>query len=247
MVARLRIPGTRRGQKRARKAFVALLRRLRKAAGTVQTVDNTRRLFDEVRSLLAQNKGNIPADSYARLTQATQMGQSTGTGVSTAIDALQFELGHLVGILPAGGAAAAAVIVGAVAVAAAVGGAVTYANVNAAEIAVRNDGCKPIILSGGAIPGLTSVANLVGFNFPTLPIADGAEGKLSLPPLPLKLNTTVPGSYSVGIAGVSLPLPIGEDVVDLQVDGEHILGREATIDLRAKGQHQLIITCRARR
>ncbi len=232
-------------RRRARKAFVAFLKRLRSRSNALRTVDDVYEIFKELRGLLDEYGKDIPSDCYQNLQDAMRVTDASREGINATVNAIEFQMEHVCKLLPAGGATGAIVTGVVVAIALVIGGTVTYLNANAVDLVIRNQGCKPIPFSVGISPLLDKALSLVGVNLPNRPVPTNGSQTMTLPPITIEIDATQPGRYVLGIAGIGAPLPIPDrELQSLTFDGKPIMGQRVTIDLRSQAQHELVITCR---
>lgn len=230
-------------RKRARKAFLAFLRRVKKSCRLVSTADEWAEFVEPLRDALVAYGDVLSANTLQRLQRALQFADATRNGVNKACDVLAFELEHVVAALPVGSTVglvclgiAAAVVVG-------VGVAVATLNANAATITVFNDGCAPLVLSANAAPGVGWVLDALGVDLPDAPIPAGGSASLSLPPIAIELNGIMPGCIALDVLGRPLPISLGQ-VDEVWLDGELLTGRRCRVNLGDRPQHELVAICR---
>lgn len=236
-------PGQNERRKKARKAFAAFLKRVKKACRLVQNADEWAEFVEPLRDALIQYGDTLSPNTLHRLQRALQFTDATRSGVSRSCDVLEFELGHALDALPPAGVGsliglgiAAAIVVG-------VGVGVASLNAKAVGVGVFNDGCAPLVLNADAIPGLGWVLGALGVDLPDAPIRSGERANLSLPPITVELDGATPGRITWVVLGVSLHIPLGQ-VDELWLDGELLTGRRLRIALGDRTSHEVVVICR---
>jgi len=231
-------------RKKARKFFVALLKRLKKAYKVIKTTDQWYEFARQVQSMLPEHESVLSSIDAQRLKAALQLTDTSHQGISRAIDVLEFELQHVVNALPSGGLLGAAILGVAVLVAAGVGATSVALNASAVQVLVKNNGCEPLPLCQGVLPALDWLSGAVGISLPQQPIQSDTQDSLSLPPLRLAIDATTQGKVTFKILGIAMPMSLGIDIDSVQLDGKELLGTSASIDLRGVAQHELVVTCK---
>lgn len=102
------------------------------------------------------------------------------------------------------------------------------------KVAVKNVGCDPINLGLIPIP-------LPGLSLPKDPIAPGAEGVATLPPLNVTVDATTPGKFTLSTIGLSKEFEV--DNVDVAVNGKSLAGQKTSINLGSSKQHSVVANC----
>jgi len=235
-------PAEQTKRKKARKAFLAILRRLKKAYKVVKTADQWYGIVKQVQSLLPKYESVLSPVDAQRLKAALQLTDTSHEGISRAIGVLEFELEHVVSALPSGGLLGAVILGAAVAIAAGVGGTCVALNASAVEVLVKNNGCAPIPLCQGVVPVLDWISGAVGISLPQQPIGSDAQDSISLPALRLTIDATTRGKVGFKLLGI-LPIEMSIDVDSVQLDGQELLGQSTTLDLRNAEDHELVVTC----
>ena len=230
-------------RKRARKFFIALLKRLKKAYKVIKTADQWYEFARQVQSMLPEYEDVLSPVDAQRLKAALQLTDTSHEGISRAIDVLEFELEHVVSVLPSGGALGAVILGAAVVVAAGVGATCIALNASAVEIVVKNNGCAPIPICQGVIPALDWISGAVGISLPEQPIQSDAQDSISFPPLVLTVDATTRRKVSFQVMGLALPFSLSVDVDSIRFDGKELLGAKTPIDLRGAAQHEFVVTC----
>lgn len=231
-------------RRRARKFFVALLKRVKKAYKVIKTVDQWYEFARQVQSMLPEYEDVLSPVDAQRLRAALRLTDTSHEGISRAIDVLEFELEHVVSALPAGGALGAVIVGAAVVVAAGVGATSVALNASAVQVTVRNDGCAPIPICQGVVPALDWISGALGISLPEQPIQVDSQDNISLPSLVLTVDATTRRRIAFQILGFTLPFSLSVDVDSIQFDGKELLGTSTLIDLRGAAQHEFVVTCR---
>jgi hypothetical protein len=231
-------------RKKARKALLAFLKRLRKAGRTFSRANQYYDYARQLQQILHQYGLDIPGSQTQRLQNALSLTDASRSGISNAVQVLEFELEKVVGLLPAGGVLAPIVIGAAIVIAGGVGLGVANLNANAAQVAIRNDGCNPIPISKGVLPALDGVVGIVGVELPPKPIEPGETANMNFPRIKFRIDASRSATIALKVAGVSVPFECPPDVGSIVFDGTEILGKEATVDMGGTGQHSLVIRCR---
>lgn len=233
-------------QKRARKAFLAFLKRLRKACEVLQAADDWTEIADRLLSLVQDHSEVIPLANRQGLQSASQLSSATLTGVSSACDALQLEVEKLLKG-PLNGSIFGSVVVGVAVTAILVVGAVrVYGTLGRMELVLRNEGCEPIALRGALPPALGNLADFVGLDLPDQ-LATDEEMSWQVPPVPMTilLDATTEDSIHVSALGLTLPaVQVSSRTRQVELDGLPVLGGRVFVDLGRGERHEIAVICR---
>jgi hypothetical protein len=244
-------------KKEARRSASLLLKRLRRMCETLDRIDEWQEIAADAKALLDTYTEVIPPAREQRIREALELPRATLEAAKQACSVLQTEVEGLIEYLrPAPGPTsvapapgfAAIVATGVIIVAVAVFALTLTSNITAASIRVDNSGCGdlPVLEALESALGLrladSPLLSVLGIELPAI-IADGGSEVISIPPLGLDIdNESEPSELWIRALGLELPLPIGEPT-DIRFDGEPMLGRQATIRLRARAEHHLVIRC----
>ena len=244
----------RRQKKDARKAATVLLKRLRKMCETLDQISDWQDVVEDVEELLNTHGDVIPAARERRIREITALPRATLGAATQACRVLQTEIKGLTEsealAKPATPASPAlsAVATGLIVVAAAVFVLTLTSNLVAVDIRIDNVGCgdlnveETLRASVGVPLNENPVLHILGITLPGV-IVEGESAVISVPPIRFDLdNQTDPNKIWIRASGLELPLPIGTPTA-IHFDGESLLGRQASIKLRARGDHHLVIRC----
>ncbi|MBI4770003.1 MAG: hypothetical protein HY784_06205 [Chloroflexi bacterium] len=232
-----------RQKRKARKALLAFLRRLRKACKTFQKVEEWYEFVQQLEPLLKAHELALPAETQARLRQATRLTSAGREGISAACKVLQWEVEKAIALLPAGGALGALLgtlslllVGGLIVLAAIAGAAAVFLNATAVEIVIENHGCNPITFPANLpIPGL---------NLPGEPLLAGEAASARAPGIALDLSIGPDGSVDLALpAGLQVPITGRSSFASVNFDGEELVGRDTHVDLRSRQHHLLVLSC----
>jgi len=230
-------------KRKARKALVLLLGKLRKKCGTFKDAQEWFTFIKHnVDPVIDQFKDTIPSDSLNALEKAKHLTHKTKDAVNHACNNLQWNVEKVIKLLPAGSPLVPLIVAG-VALTTGLGAAAAlYLNVKMTTISIKNNGCDtimPVTYIPIKIPGLSL------FNEP---IVDGGTGTIKLLPIPVTVDASQRGSISVGVSAVTMPIPSGENVAaaasSITFDGVELLGEKTTLNLANRPSHEIVITCR---
>ena len=230
-------------KRKARKALMLFLKRLRRACEIIETADDWSDIVGDLDGLLAQHQLGIPATYRQRLQSASTLTSPTLQGLGRACDTLQLEVERVIKGLPAGGGVGLAAVGVLIGVAIVAGVAVTVINLRSVEVVIRNEGCADISLFEGLAPLMEDVINTVGIDLPER-IPEGGEETLRMPGVKVQIDGTQGDSFRIGLAGFSVPLELGRRVTSVELDGRSLLGQRTTVDLRDSREHELVVRCR---
>ena len=231
-----------RRRKDAKKALLAFMRRAKRVCHKVQTADEWLGLVEPLGSIIDAYENVLSATDCQRLRQAMSVAGVGRAGLSRACDVLRFELEHVVSGLPSAGALGTIALAGATVVVVAAG--MIAMNASSARVTLRNEGCDPIPLMSGVIPGLDWVLGAVGVSLPSMPIPDGGEETITLPPVSLEIDCSAGQTCEIEVLGRSVPIPLGHRVQRLDLDGEPLLGHAKRLRLTPRSEHELIVGCK---
>lgn len=230
-------------KKKARKALVLLLGKLRKKCGTYQSVNDWLSFAkQELDPILTEFTAQIPPDSLKALENAKHITSFSKEAVNQACNNLQLNIEKIIKILPAGSPLVSPILVAVGLTAGISAVAALYLNTKAVLINIKNNGCdtiKPVTYIPVKLPGLSL------FNEP---INDGGTQTIKLLPIPITVNAAQTGTIFVRISGISIPVPGGESITNaassITFDGQELLGKETGLNLGNSDTHNLVITCR---
>src|SRR3989338_14217 len=194
-------------KKKARKALVLLLGKLRKKCGTYQSVNDwLSYVKQELDPIITEFKAQIPQDSLKALENAKHVASFSKEAVNQACNNLKLNIEKIIKILPASSPLIPSILV-AVGLTAGIGAAAAfYLNAKAVSINIKNNGCdiiKPVTYVPVKLPELSLFAD---------PILDGGTQTIKLLPIPVTVNATQTGTILVRVSGLSIPLPGTENI-----------------------------------
>jgi hypothetical protein len=233
---------TRWRRRKARNAWVSLLRRLRKSCQTLEKLEDWDEIVAEVQKLLDDYGDVVPVDNQRRIRKALKLTDATVAGAKQACSVLQTEVKVVVSLLGAGGLVATVAIVALIAVA--VGAAVVtiVANATAVDVHVTNQGCRPFRLD--QLPVTDALLRLGGIQLPAEPIDDGQTAVVTVPPVTVHINAEDPSAVVFKVAGITLPSRGFQRDAEILFDQTPLTGQQHTFDLGDQDVHELVISCR---
>lgn len=87
-----------------------------------------------------------------------------------------------------------------------------------------------------------------GLSLFTEPLSNGATGMIKLLPIPVTVDATQKGTISVGISGITMPVPGSENISDaassIAFNGIELIGKKTDLNLGSSPIHNIVITCR---
>ena len=229
-----------KNKKRKRKAALALLRAFRKTLKTLcGKYDNVKdwqsMIKEKLHPILDEYEDHIPVKVRKALEKAAEVDETTEDGIQKACKALDSELGKAINALSPSLLATVlkAAFIGGVVV---IGGGIIALNATQATITVRNIGC------GTLEAPVELPTRIPGIELPSEPLVDGGSVEVKLPPISLNVTADESGIYvgksGSGTFGSSLGL-----VKDVTFDGQSLLQGTTKLDFKARGQHELVISC----
>jgi hypothetical protein len=188
----------------------------------------------------------LTVEQSQRLSRAGRLTDSSREGIGRACEVLQLEIEQVIGTLP--GPLAAPLLVSLLVAGALVAGAtVAYLHLASGqvELTIRNDGCAPIPLGQTVAPGGESFLDLVGIDLPQrIPTDSQATARSPQLPLTIGIDAAADSAIVLTVQGLAAPLTTHHQADQLELDGVSILGQHAVLNLRQKGRHELVVTCR---
>lgn len=106
------------------------------------------------------------------------------------------------------------------------------------EITIQNKGCSPLSLP------TTMPAWVPGFSLPEEPIVSGVPMVIRIPGLKVHVNGMPEDSIVVQIILQSITFQLPPSISSITFDGMSLIGKQRTIALFERPQHNLIITCK---
>lgn len=103
------------------------------------------------------------------------------------------------------------------------------------KVTIKNVGCEPLNVGILPIP-------LPGLSLPKDPIVSGGQGVATLPPLPVTVDGTTPGTVTVSSFGLSQSFQMGNYTV--VANGIPLEGSKNTFNLIEKTEHEVVVSCR---
>ncbi|OGG49891.1 hypothetical protein A2763_01765 [Candidatus Kaiserbacteria bacterium RIFCSPHIGHO2_01_FULL_54_36] len=105
------------------------------------------------------------------------------------------------------------------------------------KVTITNQGCDTIV------PDVPLPFSLPGLSLPKEPIPSGGSASATVPGLTVTVDATQSGTLTATTLGYSMDFELsGMD--DVQFDGATLLGKETTIRLSEKKEHELVLACR---
>ena len=202
-------------------------------------------LARDVEGLLVEHHAAIPASRQQRIREILRLPEATVAGARQACSVLQLEVESLLGVVGAASGAGTAILAGFIVLAVAVGAVAGVSNATAVDVRVFNRGCDPVYLTSLPLSN-TPVMRAAGITLPGAPILDGGDDVISLPPVRLDVESDADTGQMVlrALQRIELPVALGR-ATDISFDGQPILSRRITLDLRLNGrpEHELVISC----
>jgi hypothetical protein len=233
---------TRWRRRKARSAWMSLLKRLRKSCQTLEKLEDWDEIVAETERLLDEYGDVVPAGNQQRIRRALKLTDATVAGARQACSVLQTEVKLVVSLLGAGGLVAAVTIVALIVVAVGAAAITIAANATAVDVRVTNQGCQPFRLD--QVPIADALLRLGGVQLPQEPINDGQTAVVTLPPVTVQINAEEPGAVTITVAGFTLPERSLRPYAEILFDQTPVMGRQHTFDLGDRDVHELVISCR---
>lgn len=184
----------------------------------------------------------LPEDMVADIERATELKDTSAAGIQQSCEMVRGKLGKMVKKLPAGGGVGGFVTSAVVTTVVGTGAAAVLYKVTSVDVTVTNNGCDTIPLADGVPPQIHDVAALLDANLP-LGVLPGGSETITMPPVKFDFDIAPGSEVMMRVAGQSASFTIPSDVVSVTYDGEELLGKHTTFDLRDKKEHDIVITC----
>lgn len=240
----------RQEEKKKRRKLLVFLRRLKKILKKLgemkEWYDDLSELNNEIQSLLGTENDQESQDlkEVRKAIEMTNAGMKGFGATAQALDLLEPAMIKAIKALPAGGVSLGTVVIGLVLVAAvAAGVGVARVNATAVEINVTNEGCSPIAISQGIMPGLDEILGVLGAELPSEPILPGRTAGMKLPAVKATIDATGE-DIQLEILGVKTSFDYPRRVTQVEIDGALLLGRRTTVDLGNGKTHRVVVRCR---
>jgi len=237
-----------RRQAEVKGALIEFRERFNKESDNITTGYKWRESVEPLQSILRKYKDALPAETWQRLQDACKLNDETPGGIKAASDILNVEIEKAIKVLPAktkakrssksaavGGIIAAIVIVGIFA----------YINLAAFPVAIRNEGCVPIVIPVTA----PAWAIIFGLDLPKQPIHSGQSAMAKFPPSTVLIDATSKETIKMSMIGVDVYFERPSNVDSVKIDGQEVLDQSKTFDLREsvipeeQKSHELVIAC----
>lgn len=224
-------------KKRARKALVVLLSKVKVSCGTFKDAEDWYGFIKQYADpLVKEFDQTLPSgfkDSYKKVKSLVDPSKE---GIIEACKLLQSDLAKVIKQLPAGsvfsGIIKSVFIVGAVGA----GLTIAYLNYNLVKITIYNKGCQTIN------PSVYSYVKIPGLVLPSSPIENGGEGVVKLPPLKFEINIS---GNNINLSAFKMNLNFNfSRNIDLVFDGESLMVGKTQLDLGKSKEHKLEVICR---
>ena len=230
-----------------RNALQEFLKRLKKESDTITTGYKWREFIESLQSILRKYKDVLPAETWHGLQDACKLNDETRGRIKAASDLLSVEIEKAIRALPAEtkrGSKAASIggIIGAVVI----GGVFAYVNLAAFPVAIKNDGCDPIVIPVSA----PAWSIIFGLDLPKQPIPSGQSAMAKFPPSTVLIDATSKEKIKMSMIGVDVYFGRPSNVDSVKLDGKEVLDQSKTFDLREsvvpkeQKSHELVIACR---
>ena len=235
-------------KRKARRDLLALLKRLRKLCGKLDSAEHWLDFAKKhVFPLLEEYKDVLPPANLQKMRQAALLEEPTKAAANQACKVLQTEIRQVTPYLPGTPAPliAAQVAAGLIVAAALVAGAAVFVlSAWGPRVAVSNISCGTIPI---VVPG--ALKDIPGIILPDEIPEDGQPHLVSLVPGSIDVDTSLTQRLTIRMFGV--PLVPGLPVENLesirfvdQGSPRELFGRNETISLRLGSEYALILTCR---
>jgi len=224
-------------KKKARKALVVFLGRLRKTCGICDKAQDWYDFLKQNLDPVISEFGNeIPDEFKKRIEDARKLTDSTKEGINRACQTLQKDISKTIKSLPKGFGLGSIVLGGFIVSAVAVGVAVTYLSFASVKVVIKNQGCETI----------NTVAwmpvKFPGLELPNEPIPSGGSATAKVPPLTFMVDSTG-GSVKLSAFSLNMKFDLTEPGIDFIFNGSSLLGNLTEINLGQRPQHELVVKC----
>lgn len=234
------VKGEKKKQRKARRALLLLLRKLQKLCGSFNSVNDWYSFLEtNLKPILFVYGEVLSEDIKTNLKKAENVLDESSDGLSNVCKTLQVDVQGAIKFLPKTGffqnLVFGSVIVGAVVI----GTGVVLLNRKTVSILIHNQGCgliQPPVLVGMPV-------KLPGLQLFNHPIPDGGRAEVKLLPVPITVDTTTKGQFSIGFLGATSPgINLGSDI-EFIFDGKSLSNSRQTLNLSETPRHELIVSC----
>jgi hypothetical protein len=222
--------------------------RFNKESNNITTGYKWREAVEPLQSVLRKYKDVIPAETWQRLQNACKLNDETSGGIKAASDILNVAIEKAIGVLQVKFKAkkgAKAAVIGGIIAAVIIIGILAYVNLAAFPVAIRNNGCDPIVIPVTA----PAWAIIFGLDLPEQPIPSGQSAMAKFPPSTVLVDATSKETIKMSMIGVDVYFERPSNVDSVKIDGQEVLDQSKTFDLREsvipeeQKSHELVIAC----
>lgn len=224
-------------KKRARKALLILLSKVKVSCGTFRDAQEWYGFIKQhVDPVVKEFDQTLPGGFKDNYQKVKSLIDPSKEGIIEACKLLQSDLAKVIKTLPSGSVMSGLIkgvfIVGVVAA----GVTIAYLNYNLVKINIFNKGCQPIN------PSVYSYIKIPGLVLPSIPIENGGSGVIKLPPVKFAVNA-LGSNINLSAFNLNLNFSLRGDI-DLVFNGKSLLSKSTEVDLGRSKEHQLEVICR---
>ena len=225
-------------KKKARALLLLFLKKLKGKCGTFKKAEEWEKLIKENLTPILNNfESVIPSEWQERINSASKLKDSTKNAIDFACKSLQKDIKGLIKFLPKRGIFANPLVKFVLGVAVGGGIIVTVLNTIAVTVTIKNQGCETIY------PTANSFVKIPGLKLPDAPIANGGTGVAKLPPITFSVDFS-DNKVNFKTLGINLNFRLDSAGIDLVFDGQSLIGKSTTINLKEKREYELVASCR---
>lgn len=222
--------------------------RFNKEFDKITTAYQWRESVEPLQSILRKYKDIMPAETWQRLQNACKLMDETRGGIKAASDILNVEIEKAIKVLQVKFKAkksSKSAVIGGIIAAVIIIGILAYVNLAAFPVAIRNNGCDPIVIPVTA----PAWAIIFGLDLPKQPIPSGQSAMAKFPPSTVLIDATSKETIKMSMIGVDVKFERPSNVNSVKIDGQEVLDQSKTFDLREsvipeeQTSHELVITC----
>lgn len=222
--------------------------RFNKESNNITTGYKWRESVEPLQSVLRKYKDALPAETWQRLHDASNLKDETPGGIKAASDILNVEIEKAIKVLQLKFKAkksSKSAVIGGIIAAIIIVAILAYVNLAAFPVAIRNNGCDPIVIPVTA----PAWAIIFGLDLPRQPIASGQSAMAKFPPSTVLVDATSKDRIKMSMIGVDVYFERPSNVDSVKIDGQEVLDQSKSFDLREsvipeeQTSHELVISC----
>lgn len=224
-------------RKKARKALLLFLRKLRKSCSSFNKADEWYKFLKEnLDPVLKEFSPDLSEEARKKIEDGRKLIDTTRDGISRSCKNLGKNVEYVIKSLPKSGGLLSGIVGTFIFGAVAIGAAAVILNTIAVPVVINNRGC------GTLYPTVYLPFKIPGLSLPDKPIVNGESATAKIPPVTFTVNGSG-NKINLQAFGMNLNFDLGGNASDLIYNGRSLLDTTTTINLKDRPAHSLTVSC----